>query len=390
MKMSDGEKHKKYIINSYGFKDISFVEGKGSYLYDKEGNKYLDFTSGIGVNCLGHANSEIVEAIENQAKKLLHISNVYLNENAINLAGNLVKISKMKKVFFSNSGAESNEGAIKIARKYSFDKYGNGRGTILTLNNSFHGRTSTTLMATGQEKFHKYFHPFPTGFRYFNKNDISDLKAKIDKDVCAIILEPLQGEGGIFPLEKEFVKEVFEICKEKDILLIFDEVQTGIGRTGRFLACEEFEVIPDIVTLAKGLGGGVPIGAILCNEKTENTIKVGEHGSTFGGNPLVTAVANVVIEKFLNKTFLSEINKKSEYIFTRLRAMQSKNIKEIRGKGLMIGIEVEGSLDEYINKAITNKLLILTAGQSTIRLLPPLNISYDEIDKCIEVLSNIL
>ncbi|MGL4451700.1 MAG: aspartate aminotransferase family protein [Sarcina sp.] len=390
MKMSDREKHKKYIVNSYGFKDISFVEGKGSYLYDKKGKKYLDFTSGIGVNCLGHANSEIVEVIENQAKKLLHVSNIYLNENAINLAENLVKITKMKKVFFSNSGAESNEGAIKIARKYSFDKYGEGRGTILTLNNSFHGRTLTALMATGQEKFHKYFHPFPTGFKYFNRNDILDLKSKLDASVCAIILEPVQGEGGVFPLDINFVKDVYEICREKDILLIVDEVQTGVGRTGTFLSYESFGVTADIVTLAKGLGGGVPIGAILCNEKTEYTIGIGDHGSTFGGNPLVTGVANVVVEKFLGDKFLSEINEKSKYLFQKLNQLNNENIVEIRGKGLMVGIEVKGELSSYIDKAIKNGLLLLTAGKSTIRLLPPLNISYNEIDKCIEILGNIV
>ncbi|MGL5575493.1 MAG: aspartate aminotransferase family protein [Sarcina sp.] len=390
MKMSDREKHKKYIVNSYGFKDISFVEGKGSYLYDKKGKKYLDFTSGIGVNCLGHANSEIVEVIENQAKKLLHVSNIYLNENAINLAENLVKITKMKKVFFSNSGAESNEGAIKIARKYSFDKYGEGRGTILTLNNSFHGRTLIALMATGQEKFHKYFHPFPTGFKYFNRNDILGLKSKLDASVCAIILEPVQGEGGVFPLDINFVKDVYEICREKDILLIVDEVQTGVGRTGTFLSYESFGVTADIVTLAKGLGGGVPIGAILCNEKTEYTIGIGDHGSTFGGNPLVTGVANVVVEKFLGDKFLNEINEKSKYLFKKLNQLNNENIVEIRGKGLMVGIEVKGELSSYIDKAIENGLLLLTAGKSTIRLLPPLNISYNEIDKCIEILGNIV
>lgn len=390
MKMSDGEKHKKYIVNSYGFKEISFIEGKGSYLYDKEGKEYLDFTSGIGVNCLGHANIEIIKAIENQAKKILHVSNIYLNENAINLAEKLVNITNMKKVFFSNSGAESNEGAIKIARKYSFDKYGEGRGTILTLNNSFHGRTSTTLMATGQDKFHKYFHPFPTGFKYFDRNDILDLKSKLDESVCAIILEPVQGEGGIFPLDKEFVQAVFKICKEKDILLVFDEVQTGIGRTGTFLSYETFGVIADIVTLAKGLGGGVPIGAILCNAKTEYTIGIGDHGSTFGGNPLVTSVANVIVEKFLDDSFLNEINEKSKYLFEKLNRLSNKNIIEVRGKGLMVGIEVKGDLGSYVDKAKNKGLLILTAGKSTIRLLPPLNISYDEIDKCIEVLANII
>ena len=390
--MSDynAKRHREYLVNSYAFNEITFEYGKGSYLYDDRGNEYLDFTSGIGVNCLGHCNEKIVKAIKEQAEKLLHISNIYLNKNSIDLAEKLVKISGMKKVFFSNSGAESNEGAIKIARKYSYDKYGKERGTILTLNKSFHGRTMSTLMATGQEKFHKYFHPFPTGFKYFAANDIEAFKSTLDDTVCAIMLEAIQGEGGVNQLDSNFVKEITAICEEKDILLIFDEVQTGIGRTGKFLAHEYFDVKADIVTLAKGLGGGVPIGAILCGEKTENTIKYGDHGSTFGGNPLVTAVSNVIIDEFIENDFLAEINKKSEYIFNKLKDIKSDNIIEVRGRGLMVGIEVKGDIGLYVNKAIEQKLLILTAGGSTLRLLPPLNISYDEINKCIDVLGNIL
>ena len=390
--MSDynAKRHREYLVNSYAFNEITFEYGNGSYLYDDRGNEYLDFTSGIGVNCLGHCNEKIVKAIKEQAEKLLHISNIYLNKNSIDLAEKLVKISGMKKVFFSNSGAESNEGAIKIARKYSYDKYGKERGTILTLNKSFHGRTMSTLMATGQEKFHKYFHPFPTGFKYFAANDIEAFKSTLDDTVCAIMLEAIQGEGGVNQLDSNFVKEITAICEEKDILLIFDEVQTGIGRTGKFLAHEYFDVKADIVTLAKGLGGGVPIGAILCGEKTENTIKYGDHGSTFGGNPLVTAVSNVIIDEFIENDFLAEINKKSEYIFNKLKDIKSDNIIEVRGRGLMVGIEVKGDIGLYVNKAIEQKLLILTAGGSTLRLLPPLNISYDEINKCIDVLGNIL
>ncbi|WP_297520391.1 aspartate aminotransferase family protein [uncultured Clostridium sp.] len=390
--MSDynAKRHREYLVNSYAFNEITFEYGNGSYLYDDRGNEYLDFTSGIGVNCLGHCNEKIVKAIKEQAEKLLHISNIYLNKNSIDLAEKLVKISGMKKVFFSNSGAESNEGAIKIARKYSYDKYGKERGTILTLNKSFHGRTMSTLMATGQEKFHKYFHPFPTGFKYFAANDIEAFKSTLDDTVCAIMLEAIQGEGGVNQLDSNFVKEITAICEEKDILLIFDEVQTGIGRTGKFLAHEYFDVKADIVTLAKGLGGGVPIGAILCGEKTENTIKYGDHGSTFGGNPLVTAVSNVIIDEFIENDFLAEINKKSKYIFNKLKDIKSDNIIEVRGRGLMVGIEVKGDIGLYVNKAIEQKLLILTAGGSTLRLLPPLNISYDEINKCIDVLGNIL
>ncbi|MGL4761313.1 MAG: aspartate aminotransferase family protein [Sarcina sp.] len=390
MSSVNAKNHKEYIVNSYAFNDITFSYGIGSYLYDDEGNKYLDFTSGIGVNCLGHANEKIVNVIKQQAEKLLHISNIYLNKNCIDLAEKIVEISKMKKVFFSNSGAESNEGAIKIARKYSYDKYGEGRGTVLTLKKSFHGRTSTTLMATGQDKFHKYFYPFPSGFKYSNPNDIEDFRNNLDNTVCAVMLEVIQGEGGVNPLDIKFVQEVAKICIEKDILIIFDEVQTGVGRTGKFLANEYFNVQADIVTLAKGLGGGVPIGAVLCGEKTKNTIKPGDHGSTFGGNPLVCAVANVILDEFLEGEILEDINEKSEYIFKKIKEIKSDNIVEIRGKGLMVGIEVRGDLSSYVKKAKENNLLVLTAGESTIRLLPPLNISYCEINKCIEVLSNIL
>ena len=292
---------KKYLINSYNFIDITFERGEGSYLIDDKNNRYLDFTSGIGVNILGHANKDIIRAISEQANKLLHISNNYLNKNSILAAKNLCNLSGMNKVFFSNSGAESNEGAIKIARKYSYDKYGAKRGTILTLKQSFHGRTMSTLKATGQEKFHKYFFPFPEGFKYAEANNFNSVLENLDDTVCAIMIEVIQGEGGIFPLDKKFVNNLIDLCEKMDILLIVDEVQTGIGRTGYFLAYQYYNIKPDIVTLAKGLGGGVPIGAILCGKKTENVISYGEHGSTFGGNPFVTNIANVILEKFCDK-----------------------------------------------------------------------------------------
>lgn len=382
--------HKKYLVNSYNFTDLTFVSGNGSYLFSDTGEKYLDFTSGIGVNLLGHANLEIVDTIKKQAEKMLHISNLYLNTNTIDAAKKLIHITKMKKVFFSNSGAESNEGAIKIARKYSFDKYGKNRGNIITLKQSFHGRTLTTLKATGQEKFHKYFFPLPTGFVYSKANDLIDIESKIDEHTCAIMIEGLQGEGGVIPLDNKFVKHIEGICQKNDILLIVDEVQTGVGRTGKFLMSEHFNITPDIITLAKGLGGGIPIGAILCGTKVENTIRIGDHGSTFGGNPLATAVTSTILNKFMDDKFMYEVNKKSQFLFTQLKLIKSNNIVDIRGKGLMIGIEVKGDLSTYVNKARETGLLILTAGLSTLRLLPPLTISLEEIRIAIEILKEIL
>lgn len=381
---------KKYLINSYNFIDITFEKGEGSYLIDDKNNRYLDFTSGIGVNILGHANKDIIRAISEQANKLLHISNNYLNKNTILAAKNLCNLSGMNKVFFSNSGAESNEGAIKIARKYSYDKYGAKRGTILTLKQSFHGRTMSTLKATGQEKFHKYFFPFPEGFKYAEANNFDSVLENLDNTVCAIMIEVIQGEGGIFPLDKKFVNNLIDLCEKRDILLIVDEVQTGIGRTGYFLAYQYYNIKPDIVTLAKGLGGGVPIGAILCSEKTKDVISYGEHGSTFGGNPFVTNVANVILEKFFDNSFLQDINGKSKFMFENLNDFKSKNIVDIRGRGLMIGIEVKGNINKYVTNARENGLLILTAGNNTLRILPPLNIEKKDLIKGLEILKKII
>lgn len=383
------EKYNKYLVNSYSANEIVFVSGKGSYLYDINKKKYLDFTSGIGVNSLGHCNEKLVNAITEQSKKLIHLSNLYLNENTINLAEKLINFTGFKKVFFSNSGAESNEGGIKIARKYSYDKYGAGRSDIITLKNSFHGRTLTTLSATGQDKFHNYFYPFTQGFIYSKANDISDFKAKLNNNVCAVMLEGIQGEGGIISLQNSYVQELYRICNEKDIVVIFDEVQTGIGRTGKFFCFEHYNIKPDIVTLAKGLGGGVPIGAILCGEKTKNTISYGDHGSTFGGNPLVTAVANVVLDEFLSTDLLNNINYNSEILFNELNKIQSDEVISIKGKGLMIGIEVKRPTKYYIDKAMEKGLLILSAGNNTLRLLPPLNIQTKDIKLAIAILTEI-
>ena len=389
--MVNKEEYYKYIINNYKVHDIVIEYGKGSYLYDTNKKRYLDLTSGIGVNSLGYCDKEFIERLKNQLTKITHTSNLFINENAVETAKLLVQLSKMDKVFFSNSGAESNECAIKIARKYSYDKYGFGRDKILTLKNSFHGRTLTTLKATGQEKFHKYFYPFPEGFIYGEANNIDNILLKLNKNnVCAIIIEPIQGEGGVFPLSYEFITSLKKVCDERDIILIFDEVQCGIGRTGKIFAFENFDVTPDIVTLAKGLGGGLPIGAVICNKKTSGVLNYGDHGSTYGGNPLVTTAAKYVLSKISNISFLNEINEKSAYLINALKNIKSDNIIEVRGMGLMIGIEVKGNLNEYIDKGIEKGILLLSAGSNTIRLLPPLTITIAELEEAISVLKEIL
>ena len=296
----------------------------------------------------------------------------------------------MKYAIFQNCGAEANEAAIKVARKYSFDKYGEGRHTIITLVNSFHGRTITTLAATGQDVFHNYFFPFTEGFRYVPANDIDALKAALDGSVCAIMCEAVQGEGGVNILDADYVSAVAKICEEKDILLIFDEVQTGIGRTGKLFAHSHFDCKPDVVTLAKGLGAGLPIGCALLGEKCADVLHPGDHGTTFGGNPAVCAGANVVLDTVLSDGFLDSVNEKGEYIKNKILSFGLDCVKEVRGKGLMIGVQVTVSHKETVKKALEKGLMLLTAGKDVIRMLPPLNISYEEIDEGLEILHSLL
>lgn len=378
------------LMSTYSYLPVNLVKGEGSFLFDDKGKKYIDFTSGIGVNSLGYGDKEWIQAITNAVSTLQHTSNIFLNETVVNLAKKLVEITKMNKAFFCNSGAEANEGAIKLARKYSFDKYGLNRNKILTLKQSFHGRTLAALTATGQDKFHNYFFPFPKGFDYVEANNIEDFKNKATNEVCAIIMEAIQGEGGIHPLNSTFVKEVYEICKEKDIILIFDEVQCGIGRTGKLFGYDYYNLKPDIVTVAKGLGAGLPIGGFLCNEKLSKTFNPGDHGTTFGGNPTVCAGALVVLEKLCNEKALTEIKEKGDYFKSLLKNINSPIIKDVRGNGLMIGIEVTISPLEIQKKALEQGLLILTAGKNVVRLLPPLIISKEEIELGAHILECIM
>lgn len=379
-----------YLMHTYGRFLAALDHGKGATLWDTDGKKYIDLTSGIGVSSLGHDNEALVSALNEQAHKLLHASNLYLTEPMVQVAKELVTSCGMGKIFFSNSGAEANEGMIKLARKYSYDKYGEGRNKIITLKQSFHGRTVTTLKATGQEKFHQYFYPFTEGFDYAAANDIEELKDKADDSVCAVMIELIQGEGGVLPLDKEYVQQAAEFCRAKDILFLIDEVQTGIGRTGSLFCYEQYGVKPDVVSMAKGLGGGVPVGAVMASEICADVLGAGTHGTTFGGNPFCCAAARTVLSVVNKPEFLKEVQRKGEYLKNAILAIGSDKIKTVRGMGLMLGIVVDKeSRTGMVNRLLEKGVLALTAGEETIRLLPPLVISYEEMDSAVAVMKEV-
>lgn len=384
--MNTKELDNQYVAHAYGRFDVALTKGQGSTLYDENGKKYIDFGSGIGVTAFGINDPVWTKAVEEQLHRVQHTSNLYYTAPCAKLAQLLCEKSGMKKVFFGNSGAEANEGAIKFARKYSFDKYGAGRSTIITLVNSFHGRTITTLAATGQDSFHTVFDPFTPGFKYCPANDIEALQAAATDDVCAVLFECVQGEGGVNNLSPTFVSAIAKLAKEKDILIAVDEVQTGNGRTGTYFAYQQYGITPDIVTTAKGLGGGLPIGAVLFGEKLQDTMTPGSHGSTFGGNPVVAAGACSIVER-IDDDFLSEVQRKSEKIRTALAKV--KGVKSISGMGLMLGIETDKSAGEVAKACLANGLLILTA-KTKLRLLPALNISDAELDEGLEILKGVL
>lgn len=385
--MTTKETDSKYVAHAYGRFDVALKSGKGSTLYDENAKKYIDLGSGIGVTAFGICDGEWQNAVKAQLEQLQHVSNLYYTSPCAKLAELLCEKTGFKKVFFANSGAEANEGAIKFARKYSYDKYGSGRATIITLENSFHGRTITTLAATGQEEFHTVFFPFTEGFKHCPANDSEALKNMISDDVCAIMLECIQGEGGVINIERQFADTVNEIAKEKDILIIVDEVQTGNGRTGKYFAFEHFNLKPDIVSTAKGLGGGLPIGAVLFGEKTADCVTPGSHGSTFGGNPIAAAGA-ISIVKRIDGALLSEVTKKGEYINAFLKNV--KGVKALSGLGLMIGIETEKDASDIAKKCLEKGLLVLTAHGNKVRLLPALNISYEELDEGLNILKEVI
>lgn len=385
--MTVKELDNEYVAHAYGRFDVVLKSGKGSTLFDENGKKYIDLGTGIGVNAFGLCDEVWKDAVKAQLDMLQHTSNLYFTAPCAELAQLLCEKTGLKKVFFANSGAEANEGAIKFARKYSFDKYKEGRATIITLENSFHGRTITTLAATGQEEFHTVFFPFTEGFKYAKANDCEALREMITDDVCAIMLECVQGEGGVINISQEFADTIKEIAEEKDILIVVDEVQTGNGRTGKYFAYEHLGLNPDIVTTAKGLGGGLPIGAVLFGEKTENVMTPGTHGSTFGGNPIAAAGA-VSIVKRIDGAFLKEVEAKGRYINDYLSKLN--NVEEISGMGLMIGIKTNKSASDIAKECLEKGLLVLTAHQNKVRLLPALNISYEELDEGLGILAEVI
>ena len=375
------------LMPTYAHFPVSIESGNGATFKDSEGNDVIDFGSGIGVNSLGYNNEGWINAVTEQLKKVQHTSNLYYNSTVAEYAEMLTKKTGFDRVFLCNSGAEANECAIKLARKYSFDKYGENRYNIITLVNSFHGRTMATITATGQEHYHKFFNPFVEGFKYAESGNTEQLLEMADDTVCAIILEVIQGEGGVVPTDFEYLKTVEKVCKEKDILLIIDEVQTGMGRTGKLFAYEHAGISPDVVTSAKGIGNGLPMGACLCTEKCADVLTAGTHGTTFGGNPVACAGARYILGT-LTDEFLSEITEKGEYI--REKLAEIPEVKSVTGLGLMLGIELKTkNAGEIAKKCSENGLLILTA-KTKLRMLPPLVITKEEIDKGIKILKNII
>lgn len=381
------ETDKKKIVSTYSRYDMAADRGKGACCYDTDGKKYIDFTAGIGVNSLGFCDDSWIGAVTAQLKKLQHASNLFYTEPQLKVAEMLTERTGMSKVFFGNSGAEANEAAIKTARKYGTTRKGNNVNKIITLENSFHGRTMATITATGQDHYHKYFTPFVDGFRYCRANDAEQLKDLVDDETCAVMMEMIQGEGGVLNLDAEFVRAAVDICAQRDILFIADEVQTGIGRTGKLFAYEHFGVKPDIVTFAKGIGGGLPIGGTLMGEKCCDVLQPGDHGTTYGGNPVACAGACEVLSR-IDDAFLKDVENKGRYLKSEL--MKIPQVKSVSGMGLMLGVEIEGKeAAEAVKEALESGLMILTA-KNKVRMLPPLTITYDELDEGIEIFKKVL
>ena len=386
--MNTIDKFNEHIMQSYGRYPLVMEQGEGRRCKDENGKEYIDFGSGIGTNSLGYCDEKWADAVCRQVRTLQHSSNYYYTAVQADFADKLCAVSGYKKIFFGNSGAEANECAIKIARKYSFDKYGKGRHNIITLVNSFHGRTIATLSATGQDVFHNYFFPFLEGFINVTANDIDDLKAKLDDSVCAVMLEYIQGEGGVNKLDKEFVDAVYALCAEKDVLVIADEIQTGVGRTGKFLAGEHYGKKADITTLAKGIAGGIPMGACLVGEKCENVLTPGRPGSPFGGNPMACAGGLAVLDRISSDGFLDEVSRKAELFRERLE--KCSEVESVSGIGLMIGIALKTKKAGDVVKAALDKGLLVLTAKEKVRLLPPLTISYDEIKEGLAILIEVL
>jgi acetylornithine/N-succinyldiaminopimelate aminotransferase len=381
----------KYVANTYARYPVLLVRGKGTRVWDMEGEEYLDFVSGLAVVNLGHCHPRIVRAIQNQAEKLIHVSNFYYIEPQIQLASLLCKHSFADKVFFCNSGAEANEGAFKLARKYAKEKMGKDRYEIITMERSFHGRTLATLTATGQEKFHKGYEPLMPGFKYVPFNDIGAVENGINSKTCAVMLEPIQGEGGVNCPSEGYLKALREICDEKGLLLIFDEVQVGMGRTGKLFAYEHDGVEPDILTLAKSLAGGVPIGALLIKKGIADSFKPGDHASTFGGNPLATAAGVAALTTILEEGMLENCEKMGDYFLSQLEQIKEKFpfVKEVRGKGLILGMELKIDGSSIVKEMLRKKILINCTMGNVLRFLPPLIVTKEEVDRVVKALEEV-
>lgn len=382
------EQFNSHVMQTYDRLPLVMESGSGRTCTDEHGKRYLDFGSGIGTNSLGYCDPAWADAVCAQVRSMQHTSNYYYTKVQADFAERLCQITGYKRVFFGNSGAEANECAIKLARKYSFDKYGAGRNVIITLRNSFHGRTMATLSATGQDCFHNYFFPFPEGFVYAEANDIDDLLKKMHNNVCAVMLEYIQGEGGVVPLDSKYVDQLYDFCAKRDILVIADEVQTGVGRTGTFLAGEQYAKKADITTLAKGLGGGLPIGACLANGKCADVLTKGMHGSTFGGNPVVCAGGLAVLEQVAKPDFLAQVLAKGAHIRAALR--DCEEVTEITGLGLMLGLTLKTKQAADVKQAAFQRGLLVLTAKDKVRLLPPLNITIGELDSGLAILKECL
>jgi acetylornithine/N-succinyldiaminopimelate aminotransferase len=381
----------RYIMSTYKPMPIVITRGLGVHVWDSDGKSYLDLVSGVAVCALGHSHPRVAEAVKKQVETLIHSSNLYYIENQILLARLLVENSPLDKVFFCNSGAEANEAAIKLARKYAY-KNMCGKYELISMRDSFHGRTLATVTATGQERFQEGFAPLPDGFRYVPYNDLAALEKAVGEQTCGVLVEPIQGEGGVLIPSAGYLKGIRKICDEKGILMIVDEVQTGMGRTGTLFACEQEEVVPDMITLAKALGNGLPIGALLASERVAAAFVPGSHGSTFGGNPLVTAAAMATLETILDEGVLDNCRLVGGYFVARLNELKEKieKIREIRGRGLMIGVELTVPGAAYVKKCMERGLLINCTNENVLRFVPPLILTKTDVDKAMTILEEVL
>lgn len=381
-----------YFIHTYNRFPVVIEKGEDVYVYDVTGKKYLDFAAGIAVSALGYSNDAYKEALKQQVDKILHTSNLYYNVPSIEAADKLVKKAGLKKAFFTNSGAEAIEGALKMAKRYAYDKNGADEYEIIAMKHSFHGRTMGALALTGNAHYQEPFGPMIPGIKYAEFNNLDSVKALVSEKTCAIILEPVQGEGGIYPAEKEFMEGIRNICDEKDILMICDEIQCGMGRTGKMFAFQHYNVVPDIITCAKALGCGVPVGAFVAGEKCCDSLVPGDHGTTYGGNPLATAAVSKVFDLFEENNILAHVSQISGYFEEQLERLVEDfdNVLERRGKGLMQGLVLSSPVADVVNGAMEKGLLVISAGNNVLRMVPPLIITREHVDEMIEILRTVL